>query len=273
MTVTDHNLGESRRGAPPPAIVVPHYSSLDFTRACLATIAFNTPDPHHVIIVDNGTGHALPGRVIRNDSNLGFARACNQGAAAAQADIVVFLNNDAEPLLGWLSPLVHAISEHGAAAAAGRVLYMDGTDQHTGVRLVRYPNGRLGASNDVGSRASGPVRAVSATCLAVDRAAFLEVGGFDERYWNGYEDIDLSLRLGEAGYVVWYEPDSVVRHVENGGGAERWTRSSENARIFNARWGELQEDEVYPRTRYLLNGGVARLRSLAQFPRRHLGRR
>lgn len=92
------------------SIVIPHYGSRALTIACVEAIERTTEsDQYELVIVDNGTGHDLPGRVVRNERNEGFGRACNRGAAAAKSDLVLFLNNDTEPQPGWLPPLVDAI--------------------------------------------------------------------------------------------------------------------------------------------------------------------
>jgi len=245
---------------PTVTIVIPHYGSLEHTERCLAAIRRNTPERHHVVIVDNGTGDVLPGRVIRNHANEGFATACNQGAAAADTEVVVFLNNDAAPTPGWLSPLVATVVSDGVAAASSRLVFPDGSLQFGRVELRALPNGRIDPRLLREERPRERVRAVIAASMAVRRPAFQAVGGFDEGYWNGYEDVDLCLRFGEAGWAVMYEPGSVVEHVEWGGGEERWRRQDQNAVRFSKRWAGMPVDSTMSWHRYLRNALRARLR-------------
>jgi GT2 family glycosyltransferase len=85
---------------------------------------------------------------------------------------------------------------------------------------------------------AGPVTAVTAAVMAVRRAAWDQVGGFDEGYWNGYEDVDLCLRLRAAGWSVFYEPASTLVHAESVSGPERFSAAAANiARL--QRWRPL----------------------------------
>ena len=98
------------------SIIIPVFNQVEFTARCLETLYANTPldRVHEVIVVDNassdGTGTFLEEarkrypklKVLTNRENLLFAKACNQGADVAGGDYLVFLNNDTEPLAGWL---------------------------------------------------------------------------------------------------------------------------------------------------------------------------
>src|SRR5262249_31102151 len=95
------------------SIVIPVYNQVFYTRVCLAALGDQATDCE-VIVVDSAstddTSQVLAGwadrscgrHVIRNDENLGFARACNAGAALATTEYLVFLNNDTFVLPGWL---------------------------------------------------------------------------------------------------------------------------------------------------------------------------
>lgn len=215
------------------SVVVPHYGSASLTAACLLALATHTQGVE-VIVVDNGTGDSFPADiVIHNNRNEGFARACNQGAAAASHDRVVFLNNDCEVRAGWLPPLLNAM--HGQVAAVGsQLLYPDGRVQHAGVTVENEPGGLVARNRRVG--AAGPVAAVTGACMLVDKARYWAAGGMDEGYWNGYEDVDLCLTLRDMGWQVIYEPASVVMHRESQSGPERWSRVRENVDRLQRKW-------------------------------------
>jgi GT2 family glycosyltransferase len=217
------------------SIVIPHYGRAELTIACLSAVAHHTRDVE-VIVVDNGTGDRFTADVrINNPENLGFAVACNQGAAAATGDIIVFLNNDTEVHAGWLEPLVAALTDDVAAVGA-LLLYPDGRVQHGGVELSER-HGLLWAENihEVGVRRDMP--AVTAACMLVDKPKFFAVGGFDTGYWNGADDVDLCLSFRRAGWRVVYEPASVVTHHESKSGPERWSRLRDNVMRLHDKWG------------------------------------
>lgn len=251
---------------PRVSIVIPVYNKLEFTKACLLALQANTPSHlYETIIVDNasndGTEEFLKEqssriRFIRNEANQGFARACNQGASAAQADLILFLNNDTEPQPGWLEPLIYILDSDPRVAAAGsKLLYPDGTIQHAGILIVEdHPstdllvaiNAHQGRPSDF-PLANHPltVQALTAACLLVRASAFLETGGFDEEYWNGYEDVDLCLSLRETEWQLVYEPASVIIHHESQSGPERFRMAQQNISRLHARWlGKVRPDLI-----------------------------
>src|SRR5262249_39071833 len=140
-------------------------------------------------------------RVISNAENAGFARACNQGAAIAQAPYLVFLNNDTIPLRGWLEALVDEVERRPEVAIVGsKLLYADGTLQHAGVSFPRVVYGPYHVYRGLPGTLPAAcrrreLRAVTAACMLVRHTVFATRGGFDEGYRNGFEDVDLCLSV------------------------------------------------------------------------------
>jgi GT2 family glycosyltransferase/Flp pilus assembly protein TadD len=244
---------------PRVSIIIPVFNKIELTRACLRAVRSNTPsDLFEIIIVDNASTdgtqvflkeEAADARVIRNQVNRGFAGACNQGARAARGDCLLFLNNDTEPRPGWLEPLLQILDNDPEVAAAGsKLLYPDGTIQHAGIRIVQdHPSSDLlrGVNAHQGRPSDFPlanhplsVQALTAASLLIRASAFLEAGGFDEEYWNGYEDVDLCFKLQEKGWRLVYQPRSVVIHYESQSGPERFRRARQNIERLHSQWLE-----------------------------------
>ncbi len=235
------------------SIVIPVHNQWAYTIRCLVAVLDHSRDvAHEVIVVDNGSTDETPAglaqiggvRVHRNPTNLGFGRACNQGAALAHGEFVLFLNNDTEPRRGWLAALVAAARADPAAVAAGsRLLFADEAIQSAGLLLaygLPYPLSVIprGYRKPAGEApSSGPVRAVTGACMLVRAAALRAAGGFDEGFENGYEDVDLCLRLGEAGGKVLFVADSVVTHHEAVSGG-RFKNEAANLDRLQQRWME-----------------------------------
>jgi GT2 family glycosyltransferase len=247
--------------APPVvSIVIPAWNKWDYTFRCLMALAHNTTDvEHEVIVIDNAstdeTEQALPllerVRLQRNPTNLGFARACNQGAAMARGRYIVFLNNDTEPRAGWLSAMVRVADAAPEVAIVGnKLLFPDGTIQHAGVIFgygVPFPitpfHAHYRRAPEVAS-APAELRAVTAACMLIRPSVFAAVGGFDEGYVNGYEDVDLCLKVGMTGAKIVYTPDSVVVHHESVSEG-RFARDGANIDRLNQRWlGQVDTFEV-----------------------------
>lgn len=224
------------------SVVIPHYGHHSLLEACLAALRAHTDRTVEVVVVDNGTGCDIAADVIvRNEDNLGFAVACNQGAAAAAGDTIVFLNNDTEVHAGWLEPLTARLAA-GAGIVGALLLYPDGNVQHAGIHLYHNTSDVLTAANRREAHPAGEVEAVTGACLAIHRDVFFALGGFDGGYHNGYEDVDLCLTARAAGHTVMFEPASRVTHHESASGPDRWVALRENIARLQTKWGSIGVD-------------------------------
>ncbi len=216
------------------SVIIPLFNRVELTRQCWAALCSHTPAPAcEAVFVDNGstdgTGAFLDEiartapervRIIRNPENRGFAVACNQGAREGAGEVLVFLNNDVVVHAGWLEPLVRELLENpGTGVVGARLVYPDGTIQHAGVGV-----NRKGIPYHLfhGLHADDPLVVerrrflmVTGACMAVRRHEFLSIGGFDEGFINGHEDVDLCLRYFHGGRDIVYRPDCVATHHES----------------------------------------------------------
>ncbi len=149
--------------------------------------------PDEVIVIDNGSDPPLdlPFTIIRNERNVGFSPACNQGLRAASSDIVVFLNNDIIAQGNWLEPIKANIRP---GVLVGPVLR---SDQHTGIDGY-------------------PVPYLDGWCLAGYREEFIALGGWDEEYEEPsyYGDNDLCARAKARGMKL-VEAPLPLQHLAN----------------------------------------------------------
>ncbi|MGQ0557343.1 MAG: glycosyltransferase [Nitrospiraceae bacterium] len=234
------------------SIIIPTWNKIELTRQCLTALAASIVDvSFEVIIVDNGSTDGtreflseLKGdvRIILNDQNLGFAKACNQGARAARGKYLVFLNNDTIPQSQWLNPLVNEVDEHSDVGIVGsKLLFADGSIQHAGVVFMRsittaYHIYRSAPSADPGVNQRRAFQAVTAACMLIRREIFEEVQGFDEAFINGFEDVDLCLKVRGKGYQVIYQPRSVLYHLESQTPG-RNEHEKQNSQLLLEKWG------------------------------------
>ena len=215
--------------APAASIVIPVFNQFAHTLHCLLALAEHPPAAAcEIIVVDDGstdaTGELLPQvaglRYHRRAANGGFIAACNDGAALARGDVVVFLNNDTVPQPGWLDALLRTFDEHPRTGLAGaQLLYPDGRLQEAGG--VVFADGSAWNFGKFGSREDPRYAYVrdadycSGAAIAIPKELFDALGGFDARYAPAYyEDTDLAFAVRAAGYRVLYQPDARVVHVE-----------------------------------------------------------
>ncbi len=240
------------------SVIVPAHNRAALTRRCLETVLATAPGGCEIVVVDDGSTDSTPRvldafgetiEVVRLVPNRGYAAACNEGAAVARGDLLVFLNNDTEPRPGWLDSLVRHLDEHPAAAVVGaKLLYPTGVVQHAGVAIGQdgYPHNLyagLPAEHPAVNR-SRPLQAVTGACMLVRRDAFESAGGFDPGFHNSLEDVDLCLRIGEAGGEVHYCHEAVVTHLESAsrGREDRFERS---VRLYRERWRDrVRRDDL-----------------------------
>ena len=236
------------------SIVIPLFNRAELTEQCLVNLAEVTERTRfEVVLVDNASSDrtaevlaSLSGdvQIIRNTENRGFAAACNQGARAARGRHVVFLNNDTIPLRGWLEPLLAELDGDPRVAVVGsKLLFADGTVQHAGVIFTReipipyHVFYRSGADAPAVNRRR-EIHCVTAACMAVRRATFEALGGFDEGFVNGYEDVDFCLRVRQRGDKVVYQPASALYHLESQTPGRK-DHDDANGRRLLQRWGGL----------------------------------
>jgi len=215
-------------GPPHVSVILVNYRGASDTIECLRALEeLSWPrDLLEVIVVDNGSGDASvaqireaapTARVIGLDENVGFAGGCNHGVEAATGDYVAFINNDARPDPEWLSAALPVLARHGSVGCvASKILDWDGKKiEFAGGAVAFYGHGfnlhagepELGLHDQ-----ESDTPFASGAAMIMSRELFLEVGGFDDRYFMFFEDVDLGLRLWLLGYRVRYVPSSVVYH-------------------------------------------------------------
>lgn len=231
------------------SVVIPCFGPRHYLEACLDALAETSP-AIELYLVDNGTGYVedvidqsaiachpdcLGVGMQRNETNEGFAKACNDGARGATSDVLLFLNVDCEPRSDWLAPLLAAFDDPKVGIAGSKLVYPDGRIQHAGIEPYEAA-GKLEFREIREERPAGFVPGVTGACMAVRRECFEECGGFDEGYWNGYDDVDLCLTATSLGWLIRYEPESVVMHHTSATGPERWSRVAENVERLQTKW-------------------------------------
>jgi len=236
-------------GHPRVDVVVVSWNTRDDLVACLDAVAGSSGVSCATVVVDNDSLDGSPGavaaehpdvRLIRNRSNVGFARAVNQGLRAGAAPWVLLLNPDALVQPATVAALVarlDALPDH--AAIAPRLLGADGRAQHSvypypslwlslllGLSLQRLLPRRLRArlllEGDWDSDVERDVPWAIGACLLLRRSVVDELGGLDERFFVYAEDLEWCHRVARAGHPIRFTPAVSVVHAGNRSGQQRY---------------------------------------------------
>ncbi|HEX7095981.1 MAG TPA: glycosyltransferase [Acidimicrobiales bacterium] len=213
---------------PVVSVVVVNYKGADDTITCLDGLrGLDWPaDRLEIVVVENASvdGSAARIRAAHPDvrlvelaENTGFAGGCNRGVAAATGEYVAFINNDARPDPRWISAAVTELqAKPDVGCVASKVLTWDGDAvDFVDAALSFYGHGfklHVGEPNDPGFDVAHDVLFASGAAMVMPRRVFVDAGGFDERYFMFFEDVDLGWRLWLLGWRVRYVPQSLVFH-------------------------------------------------------------
>ncbi|WP_430913974.1 glycosyltransferase [Methylobacterium sp. sgz302541] len=243
-------------GEPLVSIVIPTRDNHALLAACIDSILTrSTYATIEIAVLDNGseepaTRAALARlakrekvSVISDPRPFNYSAINNLGAAATRGEILLFLNDDTEVVTpDWLERLIGYAQRPHVGAVGARLHFPDGTIQHCGVVNLLDGPGHAFYRRDGGKPADFgrdtldyDWLAVTGACLAVERGKFERVGGFDESLPVAYNDVDLCLRLHEAGlYNVVCQAARLVHHESASRGSDERDREKQ-ARLLRDR--------------------------------------
>lgn len=221
-------------------VVTVTYSPGPHLERFLSSLSVATDRPVDVVMADNGSVDGAPeaaerhypfARLLRTGANLGYGGAVNRAAASfvtSCSEFLVIANPDVVWAPGSIDALLDAARRWPRAAAVGPLIRdPDGSVYPSARHLPSVIRGGMHAvvgpfwknnpwtaayRQDRETPSERPVGWLSGSCLLVRRAAFDQIGGFDERYFMYMEDVDLGERFGEAGWLNVYVPSAEVLH-------------------------------------------------------------
>ncbi|PSO43379.1 glycosyl transferase family 2 [Candidatus Saccharibacteria bacterium QS_5_54_17] len=231
---------------PKISIIIPTKERLGFIQECLSSIISQTGYANYeIIIVDTGSEDRRVWDYYRSmqeeyghislyewKEEFNFAAVCNFGAEKASGDYYLFLNNDTKVITDqWLEGLLEHAQRERTGAVGCKLLFSDNTIQHGGIVLgmsseksIQGVAGHIFSTWD--DRSTDHVKAlfadtvrnysaVTAACLMVDKEKFHQVKGFNPKFQIAFNDVDLCLKLQNAGYFNVYTPHVKLYHFES----------------------------------------------------------
>lgn len=224
------------------SVVIPSRDHAEVLRACVGSILErSTYDRLEIVVVENGSreertrelyrelSEARPDafRVVDATSEVAggfnYSRLVNVGARAARGEYLLLLNNDTEVISAdFIEEMLGYLQRPEVGVVGAKLYFRDGLTQHAGMLVgpygaVCHPNQDFPPSREgylARAVRPGNFSAVTGACQMVRRAVFDEVGGYDESFAVGFNDVDFCFRVREAGYLVTFTPYAELHHYE-----------------------------------------------------------
>jgi hypothetical protein len=210
------------------SVILVNFRGTDDTIEAIRTLGrLDWPaDQLEIVVVENASGDDSADRIraaaphvvlVESRQNLGFAGGCNLGVNASSGGVVAFLNNDAKPDADWVRAAMHRFAASpNIGAVASRVLDWDGNlVDFIGSAMTWFGQGYKPLTAEPVPSEPDRVHDVlfgTGAAMFVRREVYDALGGFDERYFMFFEDVDFGWRLNLRGWRYVYEPASLAYH-------------------------------------------------------------
>ena len=267
--------------APLVSVIVVSFNTCALTLACIESLVSQDQDCFdlEIIVVDNASSDdtlaclkaKFPStKVILNSKNIGFARGSNLGFEMAQGKYLYALNSDTESLQGSIAALVSFMETHPQAGACGPMLLnSDQTIQPSGralptllsvfmdmTKLYRLFRADVFSQRGRNYEQVLQVGEISGAALFVRSSIFRAIGGFDEKFFAYYEDVDWCKRINTAGHSIFYVPTARVIH--------HWRGTSRQVSELSYRAGQWSQRYYFRKHHGVLAGAIVQFMLLAK---------
>ena len=198
--------------------------------------------------------------IIFNEVNLGYAKSINRGVEKATGEILVLLNNDLIFSPNWLEPILSILESPALnAGIVGNVQcrIFDNSIDHVGFEIT--PQGKFIHKRHLTDSSStySKVSAVTGACLAIRKADFEAVGGFDEGFLNGGEDVDLCFKIAALGKSIYVSHESQIKHHVALTRDLKSPQNEKNSRLLFQKWRPEIKNELSKVWQPLLSSDIA----------------
>lgn len=216
---------------PKLSIIIVTYNSAGHIRRCLESVERQTRAQHEIVIVDNCSSDntvrkikesKVPVKLHLQNSNLGFSKANNIGVGSCSGEYLLFLNPDTVVCDHAADKLISYMTDNQDAGIVAPKLVEDNGQPQPSVRKLPTIMGAfgeyyLGIKNAYQAyvpegKEAAAVESVVGAAMLIPKAIYQKAGGFNNKYFMYFEDLELCKKVWKMGYKVIYQPQAVVRH-------------------------------------------------------------
>lgn len=251
------------------SIIIPSKDNADLLEGCVCSIVEkSTYENYEILIVENNSSDPMTAfryaqieetyngvvRVVRWGGTFNYSEIVNFGVSEARGEYLLLLNNDTAVISpDFIEEMMGYLQRPEVGVVGAKLFFRDGLTQHSGIVVGPYDAAVHVNQNFPDERPGylgravrpGNFSAVTGACQMMRRSVFDQVGGYDDLFAVGFNDIDFCLRVGRAGYLTTFTPYAKLYHYEfatrgretaDSAKYERWKREQA---LFLARWAEV----------------------------------
>ena len=260
------------------SIIIPFRDKVDLLEKCIVSILTKTDYKNYEVILVNNQSKERDTlsflekmsdhpaiQICSYDHDFNFSAINNFAVTRTDSDYMVFLNNDTEVISPeWLTAMMEHMTRKEVGAVGAKLIYYDRTIQHAGVIMGitqicghafrRFPADHPGYFGQL--QVVRNCSAVTGACMLVKKKIFQAMGGFDEDNLPvGYNDIDLCLKILNAGYLIVWTPYALLYHREyssrgddrdlQGRSRKNYQRIIDELEFIEKKWGHYIDNDPY----------------------------
>lgn len=235
------------------SIIITYYTGLNILKSSLSLLNNMDLSNIEIIIVNDNPSSTLsqnmlsmkkdtPVTILTMPQNGGYAAACNYGVQNSNGDLIVLMDSDILVAEGWLGHLLDAYYKNDQCGAVSTtILNLNqkkvvhwGIAMNKGMEVIKpFRDGYLPKALQHGCYA---FQMASSGCILIPKDVYEEIGGFDEQFYNGFCDLDLTYRITKKGYKCLYCSDAIVYHRGKVSGTTRTAAEDDTRALFMLKW-------------------------------------
>ncbi len=255
------------------SIIITYYTGLNILYSNLSLLLQTDLENTEIIIVNDNpkseltlnmlpVSSTVPMRVLTMPSNGGYAAACNYGVENARGELLVFMDSDILVSDNWLAPLLHTYHTTPNCGAVSTTILNLNKKQvvHWGLGMIEgfevikpFRDGNLPSLFQHGIYA---FNMASSGCILIPKKIFRNLGGFDEQFYNGFCDLDLTYRITQNSYKCMYCSDAIVYHRGKVSGNTRLAAEDDTRALFIKKWKDALPNDGMTILPYLYNANI-----------------